>query len=169
MPSITGCTTAGISPGLGAVATAGAFIAVALALGAGAAQAREVVVNFLIDLWAQSGIKPENTVLLGFSQGAMMALHVGLSLDEKLAGIVAISGALIPPPGLVEGSAPKTPVCILHGALDSVVDPALSEEAVATLTELGYAVSSHVAPDMGHGISEAMLDHALDFVRDKFA
>ena len=46
---------------------------------------------------------------------------------------------------------------------------ALSEEAVATLTELGYAVSSHVAPDMGHGISEAMLDHALDFVRDKFA
>lgn len=135
----------------------------------GAAQAREVVVNFLIDLWAQSGIKPENTVLLGFSQGAMMALHVGLSLEEKLAGIVAISGALIPPPGLVEGSAPKTPVCILHGALDSVVDPALSEEAVATLTELGYAVSSYVAPDMGHGISEAMLDHALDFVRDKFA
>lgn len=135
----------------------------------GAERARDVVVNFLIDVWAQSGIGPENTMLLGFSQGAMMALHAGLSLDVPLAGIVAFSGALVPPAGLVEGYAPKTPVCILHGGMDNVVDPALSEEAVTTLTELGYEVSSFVAPEMGHGISEAMLAHALDFVRDKFA
>lgn len=136
---------------------------------AGAEAAREVVVNFLIDLWAQSGLKPADTILLGFSQGAMMALHAGLSLDEELAGIVAFSGALIPPAGLVEGMLPKTPVCVVHGDLDTVVDPALSREAVETLTALGYEVSHHRSPQTGHGISEDMLGFAQSFVQARFA
>ncbi len=94
----------------------------------------------------------------------MMALHVGLSLDEPLAGIVAFSGALIPPPGLVEGLPAKTPVAILHGDLDNVVDPNLSREAVETLTGLGYDVSYHRATRTAHGISEDMLDFALSFI-----
>jgi phospholipase/carboxylesterase len=130
----------------------------------GADHSRPIIVNFLIDLWAQTGLKPADTILLGFSQGAMMALHVGLSLDEPLAGIVAFSGALIPPPGLVEGLTPRTPVAILHGDLDNVVDPNLSREAVETLTGLGYDVSYHRAPGTAHGISEDMLDFALSFI-----
>lgn len=130
----------------------------------GAEHSRPIIVKFLIDLWAQTGLKPANTILLGFSQGAMMALHVGLSLDEPLAGIVAFSGALIPPPGLVEGLTPKTPVAILHGDLDNVVDPNLSREAVETLTGLGYDVSYHRATHTAHGISEDMLDFALSFI-----
>ena len=44
---------------------------------------------------AQTGIKPDDTFLVGFSQGAMMALHVGLSLPQPLRGIVAFSGAFV--------------------------------------------------------------------------
>jgi len=57
----------------------------------GADQARPVIVNFLIDLWAQTGLSARDTVLCGFSQGAMMALHAGLSLDQKVRGIIAFS------------------------------------------------------------------------------
>ena len=58
-----------------------------------------MIVNFLIDLWAQTGVAAGHTVLVGFSQGAMMALHVGTSLDQPLAGIVAFSGAFVPAEG----------------------------------------------------------------------
>ncbi len=135
----------------------------------GAESAREVLVNFLIDLWGQTGLNPADTLLVGFSQGAMMALHAGLSLEDELAGIVAFSGALIPPAGLVEGLLPRTPVCLVHGDLDTVVDPSLSREAVETLTALGYEVSYHRSPGTGHGISEDMLDFAQGFVAARFA
>lgn len=130
----------------------------------GAPAAREVIVNFLIDLWSQTGLKPADTILAGFSQGAMMALHTGLSLDEELAGIVAFSGALIPPPGLLEGASPKPPVIVLHGDLDDVVDPNLSREAVETLTALGFEVTYHRSPTAGHGISQDMLEAATAFI-----
>ncbi len=130
----------------------------------GAPVAREVIVNFLIDLWGQSGLKAENTILVGFSQGAMMALHTGLSLDEPVAGIVAFSGALIPPAGLTDGLTPKMPILVAHGDLDQVVDPNQSREAVETLTALGYEVTYHRSPNTAHGISQDMLDAATGFI-----
>lgn len=130
----------------------------------GAPVAREIIVNFLVDLWGQTGLKAEHTILAGFSQGAMMALHTGLSLDEPVAGIVSFSGVLIPPAGLVEGLAPKMPIAIAHGDLDGVVDPNQSREAVETLTGLGYEVSYHRSPNTAHGISQDMLDFATGFI-----
>src|SRR5262249_8335397 len=126
----------------------------------GAPVAREVIVGFLADLWAQTGLSPGNTLLVGFSQGAMMALHAGLSLDTPLMGIVPFSGALIPPEGLAEGRFPRPPVAIAHGDLDQVVDPELSRSAVETLTGLGYDVAYHRSPGTAHGISPDMLDFA---------
>src|SRR5690554_5046141 len=63
---------------------------------AGVVAARPVLLGFLSDLWSQTGRGPRETLLVGFSQGAMMALHVGLSLPEPLLGIVAFSGAFVP-------------------------------------------------------------------------
>lgn len=130
----------------------------------GAPAARETIVNFLIDLWSQTGLKAKDTFLVGFSQGAMMALNTGLSLDEDVAGVVAFSGALIPPAGLEAGLTPKPAVAILHGDLDDVVDPNLSREAVETLTRLGFEVSYHRSPTTAHGISQDMLDFATSFI-----
>ena len=47
--------------------------------------------------------------LVGFSQGAMMALHVALSLPESIGGVVAFSGALIPPAGFPETARAQPP------------------------------------------------------------
>lgn len=130
----------------------------------GVAAARPVLVEFLQDLWSQSGIAPEDTILAGFSQGAMMALHVGLSMDRPLMGIIAFSGAFLPPANFGEASLAKSPVCLVHGDSDEVVDPEHSADADVALRLAGYDVSYHVSEGVGHGIAPDGLDFATQFI-----
>ena len=126
--------------------------------------ARPVVVDFLKALWAQTGLTARETLLVGFSQGAMMALHVGTSLDEPLMGIIAFSGAFVPPEGFLDGTRARPPVCIVHGDRDPVVDPALSEQAAEVLRKAGFEVNYHVDHGVGHGISPDGLAFASAFI-----
>ncbi len=130
----------------------------------GVMQARPVLVEFLEDLWAQTGIAPQDTILAGFSQGAMMALHVGLSLDHPLMGIVGFSGAFLPPEGFGTAPLARSPVCLVHGDMDNVVDPQHSADADAALRQAGYGVSYHVSPGVAHGIAPDGLAFASDFI-----
>lgn len=131
----------------------------------GAREARPVLAQFLADLWAQTGLDASSTVLVGFSQGAMVALHVGLSLKQRLAGIVAFSGALIPPEGFPQPEDVRPPILLIHGDLDSVVNPALSSEADVQLRALGYQVTLHISPGVAHSISPDGLQIATAFLR----
>jgi phospholipase/carboxylesterase len=130
----------------------------------GVMQARPVLLEFLEDLWSQSGIAPEETILAGFSQGAMMALHTGLSMERPLMGIIAFSGAFLPPPGFGGATLAKTPVCLVHGDSDDVVDPRHSADAAQALEQAGYAVNYHVSPGVGHGIAPDGMGFATDFI-----
>lgn len=131
----------------------------------GVETARPVLVEFLEDLWSQTGVAPEQTVLAGFSQGAMMALHVGLSLQQRLMGIIAFSGAFLPPHGFGSPSLAKPPVCLVHGDMDDVVDPELSADADVALRLAGFDVSYHVSQGTAHGIAPDGLDYASQFLR----
>jgi phospholipase/carboxylesterase len=128
----------------------------------GANLARPALEAFLRDIWAQTGLGAAETLFCGFSQGAMMALHVGTALPETLAGIVAFSGALVPAEGFSKGG--KPPVALIHGELDKVVDPALSREAAAVLIADGFEVALHISPGVGHGIAPDGLAFATDFL-----
>lgn len=130
----------------------------------GVARARPVLVEFLEDLWRQSDILPENTILVGFSQGAMMALHAGLSLDRPLMGIVAFSGAFLPPDEFGTRPYAKSPVCLVHGDMDEVVDPEHSADADVALRLAGYDVAYHVSAGVGHGIAPDGLAFATTFI-----
>lgn len=130
----------------------------------GAEKARPVVTEFLGDLWRQTGLGPQNTILAGFSQGAMMALNAGLSLDAPLMGIIAFSGALIAPPGLLGDAGPRPPICLVHGDRDPVVDPQFSEQAATLLRDRGFEVSYHVEIGAGHTIAPDGLAFAGAFI-----
>jgi phospholipase/carboxylesterase len=131
---------------------------------AGAASARPVLVEFLEAMWSQTGIAPEQTILGGFSQGAMMALHVGLSLPQPPMGIIAFSGMLLPPEGFGAAPKPKPPICLVHGDMDDVVEPHYSAEADTALRQAGYDVSYHVSRGVAHGISPDGLAFASEFI-----
>lgn len=130
----------------------------------GVSNARPVIVNFLMDLWAQTGVSPANTVLAGFSQGAMMSLHVGTSLDQRLAAIVAFSGAFVPADGFEAGNFAKPPVALIHGDQDGVVDPRLSKEAADLLVANQFEVGLHFSRGVGHGIAPDGLEFATSFL-----
>jgi len=130
----------------------------------GAARSRPIITEFLIDLWSQTGLRPADTLLGGFSQGAMMALHVGLSLDSRLMGILAFSGALIAPDGFLERPGPMPPICLVHGDRDQVVDPDLSATAATILKGKGFDVRFHVEAGSGHTIAPDGLAFATEFI-----
>jgi phospholipase/carboxylesterase len=130
----------------------------------GVTAARPILLQFLEALWAQTGLGPADTILAGFSQGAMLALHVGVTLDRAVMGIIGFSGALVVPPGWLEAEGVRPPVCIVHGDADSVVDPELGEQAVALLSAKGFEVGYHVDEGGGHTIAPAGLGFASAFI-----
>jgi phospholipase/carboxylesterase len=129
---------------------------------AGAELARPAIVEFLEDIWTQTGLTASDTVLAGFSQGAMMALNVGTSLEARLAAIVAFSGALIEPAGT--NPAVRPPVALIHGEFDQVVEPRLSRDAATQLGGQGFDVALHISPGIGHGIAADGLEFATAFL-----
>lgn len=134
---------------------------------AAAARSYRMLDDWLDALPAATGIGPERTVLVGFSQGTMMALHVGLRRAVPLAGIVGFSGRLLDPEALAGEIASRPPVLLLHGDADPVVPFESLDLAAAALTAAGVETLTHVSPGTGHGIAPDGLTLALRFIQGR--
>ncbi len=104
----------------------------------------------------------ENVVLVGFSQGSIMALDAVVSGRWPVAGVVAFSGRLASP--LPYEMPAKTPVMLIHGMADSVIPCAESEAAARQLRELGAVVSTQFDASVGHTISAQGARSASEFI-----
>jgi phospholipase/carboxylesterase len=135
---------------------------------AAAARSYRLLEDWLDALPGATGIGPERTVLVGFSQGTMMALHVGLRRGAELAGIVGFSGRLLDPEALAEEIVSRPPVLLIHGDADPVVPFESLGLAEAALTAAGVETLTHVSRGVGHGIAPDGLTLALRFIRARF-
>ncbi len=133
----------------------------------GAENASPVLENFLTDLWAQTGLGPKDTILGGFSQGAMMSLYTGLRLTEQLKGIIAFSGLIISPDKLRDEIASRPPVLLVHGDMDDVVPVLGSEAALPTLIDLGIDAELLISARTGHSIAQDGLEAATAFLKKR--
>jgi phospholipase/carboxylesterase len=129
------------------------------------AQRSFAVLGEFLDDVAASGTPPERTVIFGFSQGTMMALHVGLRRATAFAGIVGFSGRLLSPELLEAEIASRPPVLLLHGDADPVVPVSSMPAAEQALNAAGVPVTTHVSAGMGHGIGPDGLGLALRFIQ----
>jgi phospholipase/carboxylesterase len=124
-----------------------------------------------LDAWldevAGQGTPPERTVLVGFSQGTMMALHVALRRARPFAGIVGFSGRLLDPELLAAEIVSRPPVLLVHGDEDPVVPFASLGEAADALVAAGIETYAHVSPGTAHGIAPDGLGLALQFIRER--
>jgi phospholipase/carboxylesterase len=93
--------------------------------------ASEIMIQELIAAEVEKGIPTKNIVLMGFSQGAAMALHVSHRLEQKLLGVIIMSGYLLKPDVFGRGhlSNRNTPFYFFHGSKDFVVPMRRGEEA----------------------------------------
>lgn len=114
---------------------------------------------------AALGLGRDACALLGFSQGSMMALHVGLRQAEPLAGVVGVSGRLVAPERLASELRSRPPVLLIHGDQDDVVPYGDMAAAEAALTEAGVSVRAHTSRGVGHGIAPDGLQMAAGFLK----
>lgn len=103
--------------------------------------------------------------LVGFSQGTMMALHVGLRRKAPIAGIVGYSGLLAGPEHLAGPHVHKTPILLVHGDADPLIPVVALHAAVQSLGAAGFLTEWHVSPGLAHGIDQDGLRLGADFLR----
>lgn len=101
---------------------------------------------------AKANLPPERLALVGFSQGTMLSLHVGLRRKVPPFAIVGFSGLLAGPPPAEPPGTDNPPLLLTHGDSDTVIPPQAMFQAATQLGLWGARVQWHLAPGMGHGI-----------------
>jgi predicted esterase len=126
------------------------------------------VIGALVARFEAAGIAPDKVLLLGFSQGACLALEYAARNARRYGAVVGLSGGLIgPPPVLREhkGTFDETPVFLGCGDADPHIPAARVEESGEVFGRMGARVTQRLYPGMGHGINQ----DEVAFVRDILA
>jgi phospholipase/carboxylesterase len=126
-----------------------------LVMEAGVRTAAPYLHGFIDAELARLGLPNDAYAIMGFSQGAMMALFAGLRRSRGHVApraILAFSGALIAPDSLPAELTARPPVLLVHGEADDVVPVSRSRDAEATLAAAAVPVDAHYIPRLGHGI-----------------
>lgn len=114
---------------------------------------------------AAEGLTPDRLALVGFSQGAMMSLHVAPRRPVPIAGVVAISGRLLRPERLGAEAVVKPPILLVHGDQDPVVPFDSMGMAGDALVTAGFPTFAHVMKGAAHGIAPDGLGVTLQFLK----
>jgi predicted esterase len=130
--------------------------------------------RIVADLIAQvdeHGISPERVALVGFSQGACLALEAAARNARRYAGVIGLSGGLIGPPGTsfdFAGSLDGTPVFLGCSDVDPHIPKERVEESAAALERLGAAVDLRLYPGMSHTVNRDELEAARTILDEAF-
>ena len=131
--------------------------------------------NMFIDTELKRRNLPNSALaLVGFSQGTMMALHVGLRRAESPAAIVGYSGMLVIPeeidPDKFAGEiVNRPPVLLVHGDQDQLIPVQALMHAAQGLAALEVPVEWHISPGVAHGIDQEGLRQGGEFLARRFA
>jgi phospholipase/carboxylesterase len=128
---------------------------------------------FLNEELARHALPASKLALVGFSQGCMMALHVGLLRVTAPAAIVGYSGLLVlesgkAPGSLKEAARSKPPILLVHGDRDEVVPIEMFFFSKEALAGAELSCQWHLSFGIGHGIDEGGLRHGGLFLAQAF-
>lgn len=135
---------------------------------AGVRAAAPALDAYIDDELQKRGLEAGDAALVGFSQGTMMSLYVGLRRQKPLAGILGFSGRLIAPELLAEEARSRPPVLLVHGTHDPVVPYESLAAAEAGLKAAGVPVETLSCPGVEHSIDQQGLERGGTFLREVF-
>jgi phospholipase/carboxylesterase len=135
----------------------------------GVTKAAPILNQFLDAELERRKLPPSALALVGFSQGTMMALHVGLRRTVAPFAIVGYSGILVldpdtKPESLEADIKARPPTLLIHGDGDELIPPQALFLAANGLAALGVPVEWHLSPGIGHGIDQEGLRQGGEFI-----
>jgi phospholipase/carboxylesterase len=139
----------------------------------GVNKAAPVLEHFIAEELKRNSLPGSALALVGFSQGTMMALHVGLRRPERPAAIVGYSGLFVLPDGAkaeaVSGEIKaRPPVLLVHGDRDDLIPAQALFLSAQYLAALEIPTEWHMSAGIGHGIDEEGLRHGGEFLARRF-
>jgi phospholipase/carboxylesterase len=135
-------------------------------LDVGIKRIRPQILSFVQKIQAAYSISSNRTIISGFSQGAMLALAIGLLGPPVCAGILSFSGGLYT--GGKSFKSINTKVCLVHGTQDLVVSKNMSELAQNRLLKAGISVECHLLDHLAHQINIDGAQIGGSFIRKIF-
>jgi phospholipase/carboxylesterase len=139
----------------------------------GVQAAAPILESFLDAELKRRNLPPSALALVGFSQGTMMALHVGLRRAVPPKAIVGYSGMLVVPEDVdpdrfAAEIKSRPPVLLVHGDQDQFIPVQALMHAAQGLASLEVPVEWHISPGVGHGIDPEGLRHGGEFLAKQF-
>lgn len=134
----------------------------------GVRTAAPILDAFIDAVLAETGLAEDRLALVGFSQGTMMALYVGLRRAKPLAAILGYSGMLVGEELLADEIRSRPPVLLTHGDADEVLSADALPAADAGLKAVGVDVKSYLRPGLGHGIDDQCIILGMRFLAEAF-
>lgn len=130
----------------------------------GAHQTSLYVEQALLHCVDHTHVPLNRTILMGFSQGAMMALYTALYRTPTIAGVLSYAGGLFAK-SAPDRSALNMPLCLIHGDADTVVPLSLFQESTKQLKEDGLKPEIHILSNLDHTIDDRAFKIGRDFLQ----
>jgi phospholipase/carboxylesterase len=135
----------------------------------GVARASETLARFIDRELAHYNLDESKLALVGFSQGTMMALHVGVRREKNVAAVLGYSGALAGAAKLKNEIKSKPHILLVHGDRDDVIPLPAMFDAADALCEAGHGAQWHISYGVPHSIGPDGLDLGGEFLRRALA
>jgi phospholipase/carboxylesterase len=139
----------------------------------GVTKAGPVLEAFLEAELRRQSLPPSVLALVGFSQGTMMALHIGLRRPVAPAAIVGYSGLLVlqagkGPKDLAAEVRGKPPILLVHGEADDLIPVTALFDSAEMLADADIPCEWHLSLGLGHGIDGEGLRQGSEFIAAAF-
>ncbi len=126
--------------------------------------AAKILDDFIAKILTENNLQYNDLVILGFSQGAMMAMQYLSRCKYTLKGVIALSGFILDD-GSFNMVNNQQNLLICHGNADAIVPITSYQYAYDKFISLGASVSGHIISGLGHGIDDRMMACIKDFFK----
>ena len=121
--------------------------------------------EYINNLCLANNLTHQDCFIIGFSQGAMIAYELGNYMKSTFAGCSMLSGRILSSDQLDNNYFIKTPLLIIHGDNDEIVDPKYFTKACQIAKSKGFMVQEHLIKNEGHTISQKTLEIVHNFIK----
>ena len=128
--------------------------------------AENKITQYINEIRNNYELEISNICLLGFSQGCMLSISVGLTLKEELNCIIGFSGRIINKENLLNRINVKPKIFLLHGDMDPIVSPSYLLESKEFFLKIDYKIKTKLLKNCEHNIPIEASSLVLEFIKN---